>query len=414
MKLFTTHEFRYLQYKDDFYDPKNYTNGLYEDVFAVFDKIVLMARCVSVEEIPACQKIDNTKIEFLPIYDFNGIRNPFGIIKAFFQSRKAINVADRYWLRSPGFVSFMSAFWLRKKNIIYFLDIPGDPADVAGAKLIGWPKIFKDPLVNLVKRRFQRFSYTSKGALTVTLQTLKNIYPSQIMANDAGVSDVKLSGEVFNFPSRDFDAKIFKIIIIGALLKYKGHAYLLEALSKIKNKRNWSLLCIGQGPEKKYLEQQAKALGVSDRVAFCGRIDWGPKLFTELDKAHLFILSSLTEGMPRVVLEAMARALPVVATSVGGVPEIIEYKYLVPPNNSEELASAISSVWNDSEKLGEMSKRNFEKAKEFKLSTTSKLRRTWFQWLRDYGDHPDKYHFKDYATANLSSEYLKLLNFKAN
>lgn len=400
MKVLTTHELHYLEYKNKFYDPRNYTNELYGDLLSVFDKVVLVARCKKSRTQPQCQQIDENKIEFFPVCDFSGYTGFIGAIKAFWQCRKAVGLADRYWLRAPGFMASMLSFWLKRRGILYYLDMVGNPAEVTATKTQWLPRWIAKVFIELTRKRFRRLAAASKGVLAVTESTLQRLYPSLIQANDFGASDVRLPDEIFKQPNRNFNDEEFRIIIVGVLLKYKGHSYLLEALSKIQSQRKWSLLAVGQGPELENLKRLTEELGIGECVCFYGRIDWGPKLFEKLDEAHLFVLSSLTEGIPRVVIEAMARGLPVIATAVGGVAEIIEPEFLVPIQNSDALAEKISALWNRPEKLERISARNFRHAQEFELERTQLRRKAWFSWMRDYGDEPDRRWF-DFAKNNI-------------
>lgn len=404
MKVLTTHELHYLEYKNKFYDSRNYTNELYGDLLEVFDKVVLVARCKKSRTQPQCQQINENKIELFPVCDFSGYTGFIGAIKAFWQCRKAVGLADRYWLRAPGFTASMVAFWLKRKRFFFYLDMVGDPADVTRIKSQWLPSKISEVFVKLVKSRFRKLAAASKGVLAVTESTLQRLYPSSIPANDFGASDVRLPDEIFKQLNRNFNDEEFRIIIVGVLLKYKGHSYLLKSLSKIQSQRRWSLLVVGQGPELENLKRLAQELKIDDRVCLCGRIDWGSKLFEKLDKSHLFVLSSLTEGMPKVVIEAMACGLPVIATDVGGVHEILEPKFLIPTKNAEVLAEKISSLWKEPDELKRVSKRNFEKAKEFSLSRTQMLRRAWFRWMKECGDRPEEKRWSEFAKDKLSKD----------
>jgi glycosyltransferase involved in cell wall biosynthesis len=409
MKVLTTHEFHYLQYEDGFYDPRNYTGSLYNNLAGVFEEVIIIGRSKKVKEKPDCQRIDGDNIKFFSVPDFNGYYNFWGMVKAWWKCRKATSLADRYWLRTPGFISGMVAFWLRRAGIPYYIWLVGDPAEVAKTKAMRFPSPFSKIIPELVRKRFRYVAGSSCGVMANTFTILQKRYPSSIPQNDTFAIAIDLPAGIFSFTKRDFSAEIFKIVIVGVLLKYKGHDYLLEALARIKNQRKWSLLCIGQGPEKKRLEAKAKTLGIGNEVEFCGRIDWGDKLFKKLDESHLFVLSSLTEGLPSVMLEAMARALPVVATDVGGISEVLEPQFIVPPKNANALAEKICSVWNNPELLSKTSQKNYDKAKEFEMDRTRILSQAWFRWLKEYGQQPKKHHFADYAKQNLSEEYLKSL-----
>lgn len=400
MKVLTTHEYHYLRYEDGVYDPRNYTTiEMYGDLLSVFDKIVLVARCKKVKQKPDCLRVDNDRIECLPVADFKGNTGYLGQMQALWQCRNAVGLADRYWLRAPGFMATMVAFWLRRAGIPFFMHVVGDPAGIAETKTEWLPGFMARPLVHIVRTRFQKHMLSSSGGLAVTESTLQKIYPSSIPENDFGVSDVKLLDSVFQKVRRDFAGDTFKIVMTAVFAKYKGHCYLFEALKKVKQmqSRSVELYLIGQGPLRSRLETMAKELGLDDCIHFCGRIDWGPKLFAKLDEAHLFILSSVAaEGMPRAMLEGMARGLPVVATDVGGIPEIIDRDMLVPIRNSAALAEKIVSVMNDPQKLEILSCRNYRRAQDFGYERLQRLRKAWFSWIHDDGHNPENLTWTKY------------------
>jgi glycosyltransferase involved in cell wall biosynthesis len=130
---------------------------------------------------------------------------------------------------------------------------------------------------------------------------------------------------------------------VGRLTSEKGHRFLISALAYLKQRfGDVRLAIIGDGPERDRLSQQAKQAGVSEKVLFLGLRDDVPVLLKCLD---VFVLPSLYEGFGLVILEAMAAQLPVVATTVGGVPDLVTDRQtgiLVPPANPQALAEAIA------------------------------------------------------------------------
>jgi glycosyltransferase involved in cell wall biosynthesis len=81
---------------------------------------------------------------------------------------------------------------------------------------------------------------------------------------------------------------------------------------------------VGDGPKRKELESLARELGIGPYVRFHGMVEPGPRLWECFDRADVFVLSSTSEGTPKVILEAMARGVPVFASAVGGVPDVVE------------------------------------------------------------------------------------------
>jgi len=137
----------------------------------------------------------------------------------------------------------------------------------------------------------------------------------------------------------------------GRLSPEKGHHILLEAMARLGADIPVRLLLVGDGPERKNLETQAEMLGISNRVIFAGQQDNMRDWYEAID---LFVLPSLSEGLPFVVLEAMALGKPVLASRVGAVPEVIDEGvngWLLPPGDAELLATSIASLLKDRNRL---------------------------------------------------------------
>jgi glycosyltransferase involved in cell wall biosynthesis len=137
-----------------------------------------------------------------------------------------------------------------------------------------------------------------------------------------------------------------RLLYVGNLIKGKGVHILFEALSAvIRDYPNAVLSIVGSGPLERDLKKLANRIGLTSHVVFLGRRRHD-ELPTIMHEADLFVFPSLSEAMPRAVLEAMAMELPVIATRVGGIPEMIEAGVtgvLVRPASTIELTEAI--VW---------------------------------------------------------------------
>jgi glycosyltransferase involved in cell wall biosynthesis len=136
--------------------------------------------------------------------------------------------------------------------------------------------------------------------------------------------------------------------VVANLKPEKNHEMLLNAFCFIKKRiPNSKLLCIGEGPRKDELVVLSKSLGIEDSVVFAGRRDDIPECLSLMD---VLVLPSKWEGCPNVILEAMAANVPVVATDVGGVGEIVKdgkTGWLVQPDDPQELALKIAYVFNN-------------------------------------------------------------------
>jgi glycosyltransferase involved in cell wall biosynthesis len=143
---------------------------------------------------------------------------------------------------------------------------------------------------------------------------------------------------------------------VGRFEPVKGYDTLLEAAALLRARQpKAQFLLAGEGEEEARLKRLAKELGIEDRVLFLGWQKEIPEILSALD---LFVLPSRNEGMGRTLVEAMAMGKPIVATRVGGVPEVLgegEVGLLVPPDDPVQLSQAIEQLLTDTElakKLG--------------------------------------------------------------
>jgi glycosyltransferase involved in cell wall biosynthesis len=137
---------------------------------------------------------------------------------------------------------------------------------------------------------------------------------------------------------------------VGCLAPRKDYATLIDALAKLdRSGRRFRALLVGDGPERAALEARARAVGLGDRVTFAGESREVPRLLPTMD---VFVLPSREEGIANALLEAMAAGRPVVATAVGGTPEVVaagETGWLVPPGSPEALAAALDEALEPAE-----------------------------------------------------------------
>lgn len=137
------------------------------------------------------------------------------------------------------------------------------------------------------------------------------------------------------------------IVSVGRLTPEKGHQYLIEALHLLNtkfNQQDFTATILGDGGLHAELTQLVSSYDLSDRIQMPGFCD---DIFPMLSAAHLFVLPSLHESSPNALIEAMGVGLPCVASSVGGVPDLIDHQengLLIPPRASGALAEAINDL----------------------------------------------------------------------
>lgn len=214
---------------------------------------------------------------------------------------------------------------------------------------------------------------------------LKSIYNGDIVVIPNGI-DLNLFNNLSKHETLEVTTK--SIIFIGRLLPIKGLEYLLRAMEIIHHQNNNILLIlVGDGTQRKFLEGMIKELLLEKVVIFKGTIQ-NTEVPHQLSQADVFVLPSLSEGFPNVILEAMAAGLPIVATNVGGLAEIIKDKengYLVEPKNPEQLAQKLLLILENPEIQKNMSYMNIQKAKEYSWeSVACDLETIYSNTLRDH------------------------------
>lgn len=155
-------------------------------------------------------------------------------------------------------------------------------------------------------------------------------------------------------------------VSVGRLSPEKGHIHLIDAVSKIVSmspELKLKVLIAGGGPRERRLKERINEMGLDQHIKLIGHCADLDGLFSIAD---LFVLPSLSEGSPNVLLESMAARVPIVATNVGGVPELVsdgESAILVPPADSESLKTAILELLENHSRAIRLADSAFEKAR---------------------------------------------------
>lgn len=268
------------------------------------------------------------------------------------------------------------ARWMKRHQTDILICNLNKDVRVAGlaARLVGHPVVLARHGMLLCSRKWKhKLSLTrlTDGIITNS-RTIRAAY-AEYGWFDADFVKVIYNGLVipgnitpYDFASRFPGKKI--IYSAGRLSKQKGFEYLIDAAAILKRKRDDLIFAIsGEGKLEAELKSRVKALGLEETFVFLG---FTPDIYPCLKGCDLFVLASLFEGMPNVVMEAMAMRKPVVATDVNGARELMgaseeslicDTGLIIPPKNPQAIAEAIEQIIDNPETMAAYGKAGRER-----------------------------------------------------
>ncbi len=177
-------------------------------------------------------------------------------------------------------------------------------------------------------------------------------------------------------PSRSELGRPIELITVGRLDPEKNPLLLVEAIGELDREEpgRYSVTWIGGGPMEEAIRERTAELGVTDRINLIGFVPFGPELLDLYRRAHAFVHVSMTEGVPKVLVEALGCATPIVATDVGGVRDVLDdgrAGLLIPPADLPALVAAIRRMSSDAALRERLVLRGLELAQELTLETQS-------------------------------------------
>lgn len=279
-------------------------------------------------------------------YKLDALKNPLNFLRNALSLTRDILRADIVFYRLPSvffpiLLPVLIVFQKRKKIVLFIA------GDFHARNFKSSPKtnqIFKNLIVSA-------YNYIE----------IKGSSHFKTLATGKQLAD-KYSAEQFNvslIPSRklgtspkEFKGGRIRLLYAGRLDSNKSVDTLLSAINLLdpEYRERIMLNVVGSGPEEPNLRKLAGSLGIESAVSFEGSIPYGPELERYFRESDILVLPSLTEGTPKVLFEAMAYGLAIIATNVGGIPSATENgkcAYLVPAGSPESIRDAIVKVITD-------------------------------------------------------------------
>ncbi|MCF2947681.1 glycosyltransferase [Paraglaciecola aquimarina] len=370
--------------KKQYWTDNAFPNAFWVRYLTVFSAVNIVARVEHVANPKSdWKRVDGDNVHFVDLPCYIG---PFGFVKTFpslyKKIRSRLGIERKVIYRIPGILSTLYQLFATTKSQKYGAEVVGDPADVfsVGASKSVFRGFFKWLFVKMLKAQCSGATSISY----VTEYSLQQRYPPNPKAFHTHYSSIQLTQADYHQRDTYNLSKELKIICIGNLTQpYKGCDFMLESLAQLKELGvNCQLTWIGGGYLLAEMQQLVKGLGIDQQVNFVGNLSDRNEIRARLDQADVFVLSSRQEGLPRVLIESMARSLVCVATNVGGVKELLSNDFIIEKDNQSQLVAQIQRLSGLAEQdLLTIAQTNYQKSLDYQDSVLTQRRESMFKHL---------------------------------
>jgi glycosyltransferase involved in cell wall biosynthesis len=377
-------EFRFFRDESgQVYTDASFDYQFWQRYLMVFSHVNIIARARQVSKSELSDKwkeVTGEKVSFSPIPYYHGVGNLVKKMPAVIREIRHIAAASNYpyIFRMPSIIAAL--FFMVDKNISntpFGVEMVGDPEEVFGSL----STIYK-PIGRAFVKNTRSIISRAKAVAYVERQILPAKYPATNLYKVFYFSSINLPDSSIVAAPKSFNGlQQLNIISIGALDQmYKGPDILLNAMLECKKRGlKINLTWIGGGVYLDKMRELAANLGLQDEVNFTGIITDRSKIEEALDRSDMFVLASRTEGLPRAMIEAMARGLPCIGSNVGGIPELLSREYLFTKENVQQLADLLVSKSASTTELTSMSAKNIETAARYANSKLDKERAGFYK-----------------------------------
>lgn len=390
MKVVVSLETRFLECRGVLYSP-HIDYGTYWDRYLKhFDEVVVCARAQAVEHVPE-QYIASTGprvgYEAVPYYvgPRQYVRNRSRVIR---QLRRVVAQYEAFVLRLPSPIGTRLAGELGARGKSYVVEVVGDPREVG--RFLPLPYVLREPMRHFQAWQLGRMVRQARGALYVTERYLQSRYPASAEAFTAGVSDVFIPADALADPAERLSrleeslcsaatGRRWRIGMIGQLYGIKSPVEAVHAIGRcVRQGLSLELHLVGTGPLDSAIRSAAGQHGIADRVVLHGRIPTGKPIRDFLDSLDVYVQFSKSEGLPRAVVEAMARGCPVIGSAVGGIPELLPEDMLVRAADAADLADRLMTVLKDPGRLRRSVRESIARAEDFEVMRLAQKRECFY------------------------------------
>ena len=369
MKIVFAHDHKFRKDGSYFYSTGGLSNEVLTRYADIFGRVNVMARVIPKKEGDIkLSKITNSNVKIVKA-GYTG--------KEKFVLEEYIRESDAVIVRLPSFIGNKAIYYAKKYRKPYLIEVVGCAWDSM------WNHSIKGKLIApYMYYSTKRYIKEANYVLYVTSEFLQNRYPTDGINVDCSDvvlnahSEIVLKKRIEHIKSHNDKYIIGTIAAVD--VRYKGQEYIIKTLGELKkqgiNKYEYHLV---GGGDKSYLQSIAKQNDVLEQVKFLGTISHD-KVFEWLDNIDIYAQPSKVEGLPRALVEAMSRAVPCLATNIGGMTELLNNEFLF--NNTKNKVKEIYKILKKYNKhtLELQAEYNFNKSKLYDKDLIDERRNNFF------------------------------------
>jgi glycosyltransferase involved in cell wall biosynthesis len=325
--------------------------GYLAEMRKYFSKVVLVAHVEKSSPPPGCYRVTTKNLEFIAL---PAVKSELGVLLTlpvvFWRSFRAVRKMDIVHARMPDYTGIAGALAAGARGVPRFHQIIDD-WQVLARTIPVWKAFGLGALLRLHLLVYDWLERCVSRGQMVFAQG-ESCYAKHAPSSDCELvlSSAHHIDDVVA-PPQKFERAPYTMLNVGRLNGVKNQALLLKALTRLNlGGEAWHAVLVGTGPHEGALRAQVRDNNLGHRVMFAGQLPHGPELWRQYDSADVFVLSSVSEGTPKVLLEAMARGTPVVASAVSGVPSAVvdeQRGLLFASNDVDGLVSALRRMRDD-------------------------------------------------------------------
>jgi glycosyltransferase involved in cell wall biosynthesis len=382
MKAVFAHDHIFLHDGCAYYSKSGLPQAVLRRYADAFDAVEVICRSTTIDST-VLEPINDSRIRFHPQRNLRSLRGMFNYLQVRREVARVVGGADLLVARLPSLLGSMAVQEARLRGIPYAVEVVGNAYEannLHGSRL-GW---LTAPIEHWLTARDV---LQSNNAIYITSHYLQSIYPTR------GRYFVCPNVKVQPVPESRLEQRLVglqnkqkrKIGLIGSLdVNYKGHRTALKTLRALRESYgilDVEIVFAGGGDQRRWSDL-AEKLGVAEHVRFTGSIPSGDMVLKWLEGIDLLLQPSLTEGQGRSIIEGMSCGCPVVASRVGGIPELLDPTMVTEPDDVAGLAQRCADLLKIDTLYAEQARRNWLVAHRFCSDAVEQVRREIFKSLR--------------------------------